>query len=564
MKIRIAQINPVVGDVAGNLEKHVAVVRKAITAGDNLVVFPELSLCGYPPKDLLLHPDFVSAMFCAEAELAKMSTHEMGIVFGTVRRVLWPDGKPLQNVAAFASDGVVQARIAKRLLPTYDVFDEVRYFDPGRAAAPVRFMGQMIGLSVCEDIWNDKGFWGTRLYDSDPIQDLVNDGASIIINISASPFSIGKPVVREKMLCHAASKYRRPIVYVNQVGGNDDVIYDGRSMVIAPGGYVVAECEAFVEDSISVEPFVPDLPLSSPVREDESAEIFDALVLGMRDYVTKCGFRTVVLGLSGGIDSAVVAAIAAEALGGTRVTGILMPSEFSSDGSVKDAIALGNALGINYKVIPIKAMHETALGSFDIPLESWTTLDPVTYHAYHHHKVELWEENLQARIRGMILMAYSNKYGHMLLTTGNKSEIAMGYCTLYGDTCGGLAAISDVFKTKVFALARHINKVKGREVIPEATISKAPSAELRPGQFDQESLPPYADLDEVLAMYIEEDANIAAIAEKTGKTKEFVTGIVSKVDKNEYKRKQLAPGLRVTKKAFGCGRVMPIAQGWKL
>jgi NAD+ synthetase len=572
MKITIAQINPTVGDVRGNLEKHKDAVAKAEASGSDVVIFPELSLCGYPPKDLLLHPDFVSAVLDAETEVAKMSG-KVAIIYGSVKRTLWPGSKPLQNMAVVADGGKVLARVAKRLLPTYDVFDEARYFEPGRAPILVPLRGEVLGISVCEDIWNDKEFWADRLYDLDPVQELVNAGATMLVNISASPFSIGKPGLREKMIGHAAKKYGRVVVYANQVGGNDDVIYDGRSMVFNPNGVAIRTADAFKEELLTIDvladgsEYVGSLPLKKEIdvipSDAEIAEVYEALVLGTRDYVRKCGFKSIVLGLSGGVDSAVVAAIATEALGNLNVLGLMMPSEFSSEGSVSDAMKLGNALDISYRVVPIKAMHKAALGSFGIPIESWVSVDDKTYAETERHKVELWEENAQARIRGMILMAYSNKYGHMLLTTGNKSEVAVGYCTLYGDTCGGLAVISDVFKTRVFELARYINKIKGKEIIPEATITKAPSAELRPGQFDQESLPPYDQLDAVLRPYIEDEMSLSRIVEETGQSREFVQKIISRVDNNEYKRKQLAPGLRITKHAFGSGRILPIAQAWR-
>jgi NAD+ synthase (glutamine-hydrolysing) len=551
MKIRIAQIDPTVGDIKGNLKKHVTLLEKASRLEEDLVVFPELSLCGYPPKDLLLHPNFVNAILQAEADLvAATKGTKVGLIFGSVRRTLWPNSKNLQNVAVFAHDGGILGKVAKRLLPTYDVFDEARYFEPGRDSVPIQFMGRKLGICVCEDLWNDKYFWQTRLYEVDPVRELALNGAEAIINISSSPFSVGKHALRKKMLTHAAKRHNLPIVYVNQVGGNDDVIYDGGSMVLAPDGNILVECASFMYDNIPVEPFAPPSTLQSYPEYSEISEVYEALLLGTRDYVHKCGFKKVVLGLSGGIDSAVVAAIARFALGGDNVLGVAMPSKFSSDGSVADAKALADKLGICFDILPIKGVHDAYK-------------DMLCNLSEEKDKVELWEENIQARIRGATLMAISNKENRLLLTTGNKSEIAMGYCTLYGDTCGGLAVISDVFKTQVFELARHINSVSGN-VIPESTITKPPSAELRPGQYDQETLPPYPLLDSILMLYIENEDSLEEIASKTNQSLDFVKGIIRKVDANEYKRKQLAPGLRITRKAFGCGRVMPIAQGWKL
>lgn len=549
MKIGLAQINPTIGDLEGNLARAQLAYCEAAEKGADLVVFPELSVIGYCPKDLLLRNKFLLAVGSHNAKWASMSKSGPDVLFGTVLKSTKGVGKLLYNSAVYAKDGVACDSISKCLLPTYDVFDEGRWFEPGRP----RSMGPL-GVCVCEDIWNDKDFWNERLYCDDPVAQLVVDGAELIINLSASPYAIGKPCVRREMLSHAARKHGLPVVYVNQVGANDDVVYDGHSMVFCSDGELAWELPSFEEavlvvDTNDLEPF-PFEP-----SRDEDAETFGALVLGVKDYARKCGFKKAVIGLSGGIDSALTAAVAKEALGGDNVLGVGMPSEFSSKGSVNDAQALARNLGMPFREISIAGMYDafhSAMGE-----------DPKA------KDVQLWQENLQARIRGATLMSISNKDGRLLLTTGNKSEVAVGYCTLYGDTCGGLAVLSDVYKTMVYRLARWYNRSRKREFIPAASIEKPPSAELRPGQEDSQSLPPYDELDAVLSCLIEngmepdEIAELGNGSESAMPPEDVIRSIAKKVDQNEYKRRQLAPGIRVTKKAFGTGRLMPIAQGWR-
>ena len=552
LRVTIAQINPKVGDLEGNYRLAEAAVQTAIRDRARLVVFTELAVTGYPPKDLLTLPEFIDACLKYNRKWAKLSSNGPSILFGSVERTEGV-GNPLYNIALLAEGGKIIARQAKTLLPTYDVFDEDRYFRPADHHLCLNMEGFRLGVSVCEDIWNDRSFWKERLYTTDPIEKLMKDNPDVLINISASPFALGKPAVRRKMLKHAAKRYGVPLIYANQVGGNDDVIYDGRSMVLDASGQTGLQFPAFTEaihtfeireDGVAVS---SGSELTSVKEESESEEIFNALVLGVKDYSRKCGFSKAVLGLSGGIDSAIVAVIAAAALGPQNVFSISMPSRFSSDGSKSDAQRLAAAIGINFGTIPIEPMHAAFLEQLAGPFAG--TEEGIA------------EENLQARIRGTTLMALSNKFGYLLLSTGNKSEVAMGYCTLYGDTNGGLAVISDVFKTKVYKLARWIN-ANVRNVIPEATISKPPSAELKPNQTDQDSLPPYDVLDAILSRYIEEMQDVATIVEETDFDRGLVAKTIRTVFRNEYKRKQLPPGLKITKKAFGTGRQMPLAQGW--
>lgn len=548
MKITLAQINPRVGDLEGNYKLAKAAMQEAF--GD-LVVFPELSVIGYPPKDLLDKPAFVSAVQEYSEKWAALSK-DRGMIFGSVQKLGDNGARPLQNVAILAYDGKIKTGQAKKLLPTYDVFDEDRYFTPAYTINQMLFRDKRIGVSICEDTWNCKTFWKERRYKDDPIEILCAQSPDILINISASPFCLGKPAIRAEMLKHIAKRFGKTFIYVNQVGGNDDVIYDGRSLVINSKGIVNVEMTPFLPGLTTVEIDQAEAGTTdATLAYSEPEEIFNALVAGTRDYAKKTGFYQAVLGLSGGIDSALVAVIAAEALGKENVIGVGMPSKYSSDGSVKDAIAISNQIGINFIYIPIKDVHEAYMKTM-LPIFG----DP--------KGVELWEENIQARIRGATLMAISNKENRLLLTTGNKSEIAVGYCTLYGDTCGGLAVIADVFKTKVYDVARWINQKYGKEIIPKGSIDKPPSAELRPNQTDQQSLPPYSELDAILALYIEEHKERAEIAAALPAIKkEVIEEICRKVDRNEYKRRQLAPGLKITRKAFGTGRQMPIAQGWQ-
>ena len=554
IRITLAQFNPKIGDLEGNYRLAQSAIGIAIRDKSDLIVFPELSVTGYPPKDLLNLPTFVDACQTYNQKWAGLSLDGPAILFGGIETIDG-NGKPLQNMAILGHDGKIVARQAKTLLPTYDVFDEDRYFRPANHQICLNLNGVRIGATICEDLWRDRTFWEEKdlIYPIDPIEALIKDNPDILINLSASPFALGKPAIRRKMLKHIAKRHQLPVIYVNQVGGNDDVIYDGRSFVLDATGETGIQLPAFQESTLTViinddETIASKTGDITPViDENESEEIFQALVLGTKDYARKCGFSKAVIGLSGGIDSAIVAVIAAAALGSENVLGVSMPSRFSSDGSKSDAQSLATAIGINFTTIPIEPMHAAFLSQ----------LAP----AFAGVAEDVTEENLQARIRGTTLMALSNKFGYLLLSTGNKSEIAMGYCTLYGDTNGGLAVISDVFKTKVYALSRWINE-HVKNVIPEATISKPPSAELKPNQTDQDSLPPYEILDAILAGYVENAKDVEAIAKDTYYERALIAKTIKTVFRNEYKRKQLPPGLRITKKAFGTGRVMPLAQGW--
>ncbi|MCE5278351.1 MAG: NAD+ synthase [Planctomycetaceae bacterium] len=542
MKIALAQFNPIVGDIVGNLDRSRKLIAQAADAGARLVVFGELSLVGYPPRDLLRKERFVADSEAAAASLARTCTQTAALV-GFVRRNPAASGRPLQNCAALLSEGKIQHIYAKALLPTYDVFDETRYFEPGPDHPCLEIAGGRLGLSICEDLW-DSASLGRALYERDPIAQLRSCGADIIINMAASPYQMGKPRLREELFARRAAAAKAAIVYVNQVGGNDELVFDGGSAVIGPDGSVVARAKSFEEDLLVVE--TADLGASrreTPAEEIDS--LWSALKLGLRDYVRKCGFSSVVLGLSGGIDSALVAALGAEALGPDNVHALAMPSRYSSDHSLADAQALARALGIHYRVLPIEGVHaayEQALG--EVLAGGWE---------------EIAYENVQARIRGAMVMAASNARGHMALATGNKSELSVGYCTLYGDMCGGLAPIGDVLKTQIYTLARRINARAGREVIPQSTIDKAPSAELKPNQTDQDKLPPYDVLDAILQRYIEGEKTALQIIDE-GFDAQTVHRVVAMVDSAEHKRRQAAPVLKVTARAFGSGRRMPIAQ----
>jgi NAD+ synthetase len=567
MKVMLAQIDPRIGDLNLNFGKAKAAVERAVKEGVDLVIFPELSITGYPPKDLLEKQSFVQAAWACAEKLGAMSTDKTGIIFGTpapADRVLTVDeGKPLVNAACLAIGGRISNVVAKRLLPTYDVFDEQRYFQPGTYSKAVSMgeTGYRIGLTICEDCWNDKSFWKERLYSVDPQEEVAKSGCDFFVNISASPFSLGKPQVRREMLSHIAKKYSKPFVYVNQVGGNDDVIYDGRSMVFDGMGNLCLQMKSFEEDCQIIDLEYSTKEIVQAPTEDADEETFKALVLGIKDYAEKTGFSKAVIALSGGIDSAVVAALACAAMGPENVLGVTMPSKFSSSGSFLDAQALAKALGMHCDLMGIAPIYESYQ----------TALAPIIGSEQNERgKVKLWAENIQARIRGAAVMAISNDQNRLLLTTGNKSEVAVGYCTLYGDTCGGLAVIGDVFKCSVYSLARYINKVMG-PVIPEATLTKAPSAELAPGQKDEDSLPPYPVLDWILHQYIEEKLEIAEIYSEALSldsqmpiplSEALIAKVAKMVDRNEYKRRQMAPTLKITKKAFGVGRQMPIAQGW--
>jgi NAD+ synthetase len=546
VKLALGQINPTVGDFAGNLRLITDAMDQARSVGADLLILPELALCGYPPRDLLERPAFLEANQKALLTLTEKVRGSMGVVVGIVEN-LAPAvaGRAIANSAAFLLDGAVVGMQQKSLLPTYDVFDEWRYFEPAMQVAPLEFRGQRLGISICEDIWNDEDFWPHRLYREDPVEKLVKAGAEIIINIAASPFTLEKRHLRPRMLASVARHWSRPLVFVNQVGGQDDLIFDGSSMAFDAKGDCVARAAEHRSDLIVV-----DLPGGHgemrPWIGSDAASALEALVLGTHDYAQRCGFRGALVGLSGGIDSAVVACIASRALGPKNVLGVAMPSRYSSEHSRKDAAELARNLGIEFREIPIEPMFAAYLQS----------LAP----SFAGRMPDVTEENLQARIRGGLLMALSNKFGSLLLSTGNKSEIATGYCTLYGDTNGGLAVLSDVPKTWVYKIAREINV--DSVVIPESTLTKPPSAELRPNQVDQDSLPPYDVLDAILADHVEGGLDSKALVEK-GHKPAVVEKILRLVRGSEYKRRQLPPGLKITGKAFGMGRRYPIAHGFR-
>ncbi len=545
MKVALAQINPVVGDIPNNVSCILDVAREAHSAGADIVVFPELAVCGYPPLDLVHTAGFLDANESALQQLARETASlSAAIVVGCCSRSVSSD-RPM-NGAACIYDGEVVFRQNKSLLPTYDVFDESRYFEPGSDLGVWHFGGTRLGLTICEDVWNDKQFWERARYGRDPVEELAATGIDLLINISSSPFHTGKRAFRREMLGATASRHGVPIVFVNQVGGNDQLVFDGSSFVVDGDGALRAQASSFTEDVVIWDTGEGgDVRIDDPLDMDESAAVLDALVLGTRDYVRKCGFRSAIIGLSGGIDSAVTAAIAVEALGSKNVMGVAMPGPYSSEGSVVDAKRSARALGIRLEILGIRDAYETCLES----------LGPV----FEGMPANVAEENLQARLRGVTLMALSNKLRGLVLTTGNKSELAVGYCTLYGDMCGGLAVISDVPKTLVYRIARVANQ-RRPGAIPETVLAKPPSAELRPDQKDSDSLPPYEVMDPILQLYVEENMSVSAIAEQRGQPHRLVQEIVHMVDRNEYKRQQAAPGLRVTSKAFGMGRRMPIAQ----
>lgn len=545
MKIALAQINPTVGDITGNVAKILDFSQRARQMAADIVVFPELAVCGYPPLDLLLKPSFVEATLKGVDDI-NAGVQDIAVVVGFVARNEKP-GRPLRNACAFLQGGRIQSVQYKTLLPTYDVFDEDRYFEPAVEQACATFGDNLIGLSICEDIWNDGSVYPRPRYQIDPIANIMAHKPRLLINISASPFSIGKQHIRHELVRNHAERHRIPVVYLNTVGGNDELIFDGRSIVVDHTGRLIAQTAAFEEDLIVVDLESGQGPMKD-CPEDSIENIHKALTLGTRDYLKKCGFGKAVVGLSGGIDSAVVAALAVEALGKENVLGVLMPSPHSSEGSLTDAKALADNLGIRHEVVPIT--------------DAMRTMEETLRPLFVGTKPDLTEENIQARLRGMILMALSNKFGYLVLTTGNKSELAVGYCTLYGDMCGGLAVISDLPKMMVYELARYINELHGREIIPRATIEKAPSAELRPDQKDQDTLPPYVVLDGILRAYVEERKSAADIV-KLGYRPEVVMDVINRIDRNEYKRYQAAPGLKVTMQSFGFGWRMPIAQRFR-
>jgi NAD+ synthase/NAD+ synthase (glutamine-hydrolysing) len=550
MRLLLLQLNPVIGDLAGNADKIRGEVIRAGRGSADLIVTPELVLTGYPPRDLLLFRGFLEKTLGAAEHLAADLEGYPPVLVGAARPSPSPTGRPLSNVALLLHGGRILQAFGKTLLPTYDVFDEDRYFEPAQGPQILELAGTRVGISICEDIWNDADLWNRKRYHSDPIMELVGAGARCLVNISASPFTAGKQLLRERMLSGIARKYRIPLLYVNQVGGNDDLVFDGRSCAFNASGDLIARAAPFMEDRLAVEIF-QDAPAGiHPDDFSPESEIWNALVLGTRDYVLKTGFRQVLLGLSGGIDSSLVAAVAAEALGRENVLGVLMPSPYSSGGSVTDAKALGKRLGIRTAVLPIDGIMD----SFDATLAGEFSGLPR----------DTTEENLQARIRGTLLMALSNKFGSLLLSTGNKSEIAVGYCTLYGDMNGALTVLADVPKTMVYRIARWLNRRGSGPVIPESVFLKAPSAELRPGQTDQDTLPPYDLLDEILRHHIEEHESPAEIVAR-GYDPGVVYRIARMVKDAEFKRKQAPPGIRVTDRAFGTGWRMPIAaREWDL
>ncbi|MFL6583040.1 MAG: NAD+ synthase [Chthoniobacterales bacterium] len=549
MKIGFAQINPTVGDLPGNFEKIAAAYDRLAAAGAELVITPELALTGYPPQDLVFKSRFVPQNLELLEQLhARIG--EAGLVVGFVDRNTGR-GKPYHNAAALLERGAPLQKTHKTLLPTYDVFDEDRYFEPDCDPRPLTFQGRKIGVTICEDIWTEH-YLPRPLYNVEPVSALVEQGAEVIVNLSASPFSLGKPTVRREMVRSLARTHRRAIAYCNAAGGNDQLVFDGNSFAVNAAGELIAQLASFTEAEAIVETDGTSAIRAS--KGDSIADLFAALSLGVRDYLRKCNFKSAVLGLSGGIDSAVVAAIAVDALGPDNVVGVAMPSPYSSRGSIDDAAALARNLGIKFLTIPISDAFAAFKAQFK---EVFSGLPEDTT-----------EENMQSRLRGMVLMALSNKFGHLLLTTGNKSELAVGYCTIYGDMAGGLAVISDVPKTLVYQLARWINSDhasragRDHEIIPRSTIEKPPSAELKPDQKDQDTLPVYEFLDEILRLYVEENMSAREIV-ASGFEEKTVRWVQRRVDLNEYKREQAAPGIKVTSRAFGVGRRMPIAQQYR-
>jgi NAD+ synthase/NAD+ synthase (glutamine-hydrolysing) len=541
VKIALAQINPTVGDFTGNAAKLRQYTLEARLRGAELVVFPELCVCGYPPRDLVEVPAFVARSREVLESLA-VEFPDFAIIAGFPSPAACETGRTVMNSAALLQNGRIDFVQSKRLLPTYDVFDEMRNFAPATAQQTVFVGGQSIALTICEDAWNDKAFWSRRLYGDDPVEDLIRAGAQLVINISASPFHVGKGELRKAMLASIAKQHHVPVLLVNQVGGDDSLLFDGSSLALNPAGEPIAQARSFEEDLILVDTASMTGDMHDQLAGME-ATAYAALVLGTRDYVHKCGFKKVVVGLSGGIDSALTAVIAVDALGKENVIGVSMPSQYSSEGSIKDARELATNLGICFEVVPIRGIFESYRGALSGIFSGLSE--------------DVTEENLQARARGGILMAVANKFSALVLTTGNKSEIAVGYCTLYGDMVGGLAVISDVPKTLVYRLARYVNSQ--RAVIPEASITKPPSAELRPDQKDSDSLPPYDVLDRILEEYVGNLKSAPEIVALTGIDEEVVRFVTRLIDRSEYKRQQAAPGIRISTKAFGIGRRFPIA-----
>ena len=541
MKIALGQINPTVGDFEGNAAKILEFSQRARNAGAGLILFPELSVCGYPPRDLVERPSFVAQNRATAERIAKQSAG-IAIICGLVTPAESNTGKSVMNSAALLLDGKIAFVQSKMLLPTYDVFDEMRNFAPAKSQELFSFCGNRMALTVCEDAWNDKLFWPKRLYTVDPVESLIRAGGNFVLNISASPFWIGKRELRRDMLASIARQHKVPVVLVNQVGGNDSLVFDGSSLVLNREGEIIAQGASFEEDLI----YFDSQELTGEMHEQiagADASAYAALVLGTRDYMHKCGFQKAIIGLSGGIDSALTAVIATDAVGAGNVIGVGMPGPYSSQGSIDDARQLAKNLGIRFELLSINAAYEAYRQTLQ--------------HVFAGQKEDVTEENIQSRARGTLLMALSNKLGAIVLSTGNKSELGVGYCTLYGDMVGGLAVISDVPKTLVYRLSEYVNS--RRPVIPQATIEKAPSAELRPNQKDSDSLPPYEILDAVLEDYVEESRTATEIAADRGFDLEVVRRVIRLVNRAEYKRQQAAPGLKISPKAFGYGRRLPIA-----
>jgi NAD+ synthase (glutamine-hydrolysing) len=541
VKIALGQINPTVGDFAGNAAKIIEFSHRAQAEGAGLILFPELSVCGYPPRDLVERASFVQHNRESLDRIAD-ETRGIAVICGLVTPAHAESGKSVMNSAALLKDGKTAFLQSKMLLPTYDVFDEMRNFAPAKSQVLFPFCGKQMALTICEDAWNDKHFWNKRLYTFDPVEALVHAGGNFLLNISASPFWLGKRELRRDMLATIARSYKVPVAMVNQVGGNDSLVFDGSSLVFNPAGEVIAQGKSFEEDIV----YFDSDQLTGEIHnqiEGEEASAYSALVLGTRDYVRKCGFRQVIVGLSGGIDSALTAAIATDALGAENVIGVGMPGPYSSTGSIDDARSLARNLGIRFELLCIGDIFESYK----------KTLAKV----FAGRKEDETEENIQSRARGTLLMALSNKFGAIVLSTGNKSELGVGYCTLYGDMVGGLAVISDVPKTMVYRLSHYVNS--RRPVIPQASLEKPPSAELRPGQMDSDTLPPYEVLDAILEDYVEESHTADQIAADRGFDVSLVRRVIRMVERSEYKRQQAAPGLKISAKAFGYGRRFPIA-----
>jgi NAD+ synthase (glutamine-hydrolysing) len=541
VKIALGQINPTVGDFSGNAAKIVDFSRRAQAAGAGMILFPELSVCGYPPRDLVERTSFVVRNRETAGRIAT-ETRGIAVICGLVTAAHSDAGKSAMNSAALLMDGRVAFIQSKMLLPTYDVFDEMRNFAPAKSQELFSFCGNRMALTICEDAWNDKQFWPHRLYTVDPVDSLIQAGGNFVLNISASPFWIGKRELRRDMLASIARQHKVPVVLVNQVGGNDSLVFDGSSLVLNREGQIVAQGRSFEEDLI----YFDSSDLTGEMHEQiegEEASVYSALVLGTRDYMHKCGFRQAIIGLSGGIDSALTAVIAAHAVGPENVIGVGMPGPYSSQGSIDDARALAKNLGIRFELLSINPAYEAYRG--------------ILKDVFAGTREDVTEENIQSRARGTMLMALSNKFGAIVLSTGNKSELGVGYCTLYGDMVGGLAVISDVAKTLVYRLSEYVNS--RRAVIPQATLEKPPSAELRPNQKDSDSLPPYEVLDAVLEDYVEDSHSAERISEDRGFDIETVRRVIRMVDRAEYKRQQAAPGLKISPKAFGYGRRLPIA-----